>query len=37
MQILMGLAFGGLMALFFTSFGMSIQKKIDGKDDNDDT
>ena len=33
MQILVGLAFGGLMALFFTAFGMALQRKIDGKDD----
>lgn len=33
MQILAGIAFGSLIAMFFTAFGMAIQRKIDGKDD----
>lgn len=32
MEIMMGFALGAVTALFFTSFGMALQKKIDGKD-----
>ena len=35
MTLIIGIAFGGLMAMFFTAFGMAIQRKIDGKDDED--
>ena len=37
MQILMGFAVGAVTALFFTAFGMAIQRKIDGKDIDDET
>ena len=35
MQILAGITFGSLIALFFMAFGMAIQRKIDGKDEDD--
>ena len=35
MTLIIGIAFGGLMAMFFTAFGMAIQRRIDGKDDED--
>ena len=36
MQILMGFAVGAVTALFFTAFGMAIQRRIDGEDENDE-
>ena len=35
MTLIIGIAFGGLMAMFFTVFGMALQRKIDGKEDDD--
>ena len=35
MTLIIGIAFGGLMAMFFTAFGMAIQRRIDGKDGED--
>ena len=35
MTLIIGMVFGSIMALFFTAFGMAIQRKIDGKDDED--
>ena len=36
MLILMGFALGAVTALFFTSFGMFLQRKIDGTDKEDE-
>lgn len=36
-EFICGMALGGLLALVFFSLGMNIQRKLDGKDDNDDT
>ena len=35
MTLIIGMVFGSIMALFFTVFGMAIQRKIDGEDDED--
>ena len=36
MSIIIGMVFGSIEALFFTAFGMAIQRRIDGKDDEDE-
>lgn len=36
MTLIIGMVFGSIEALFFTSFGMAIQKKLDGKEIDDD-
>ena len=36
-EFICGMALGGLLALVFFALGMNIQRKLDGKDDNDDT
>ena len=36
MQILMGFALGTVTALFFTGFGMALQRRIDRTDKEDD-
>ena len=35
MQILMGFAVDAVTALFFTAFGMAIQRRIDGTDNDE--
>lgn len=35
-EFICGMALGGLLALVFFSLGAYTQRKIDGKDDNDD-
>jgi hypothetical protein len=35
MNIIIGMVFGSIEALFFTAFGMAIQKKIDGEDEDE--
>lgn len=35
-NFLAGMAFGGLIAFFFTCFGMAIERKAIGKDVDDD-
>lgn len=37
LNVLTGMAFGSLIAFFFTCFGMAIERRANGKDDNDDT
>jgi hypothetical protein len=36
MNIIIGMVFGSIEALFFTALGMAIQKKIDGTEDEDE-
>ena len=36
MNIIIGMVFGSIEALFFTAFGMAIQRRIDGKEENDE-
>ena len=33
MTLIIGIVFGSIEALFFTVFGMAIQRKIDGTDE----
>lgn len=35
-EFICGMALGGLLALVFFALGMNIQRKLDGKDDDDD-
>jgi hypothetical protein len=35
MTLIIGMVFGSIEALFFTAFGMAIQKKIDGEDEDE--
>ena len=35
MQVLACIGFGGLMCLFFIGFGMAIQRRIDGTDNDE--
>lgn len=37
LDVLAGMDFGSLIAFFFTCFGMTIERRANGKDDNDDT
>lgn len=37
LDVLAGMAFGSLIAFFFTCFGMAVERRANGKDDNDDT
>lgn len=36
-EFICGGAMGGLLALVFFALGANVQRKLDGKDDNDDT
>lgn len=36
MTLIIGMVFGSIEALFFTAFGMAIQRKIDGTDCDDE-
>jgi hypothetical protein len=35
MNIIIGMVFGSIEALFFTAFGMALQRKIDGEDEDE--
>lgn len=37
MTLIIGMVFGSIQALFFTAFGMALQRKIDGKEDEDES
>ena len=36
MTLIIGMVFGSIEALFFTALGMALQRKIDGKDIDDE-
>lgn len=36
MTLIIGMVFGSIEALFFTAFGMALQRKIDGTEDEDE-
>lgn len=36
MQVLACIGFGGLMCIFFIGFGMALQRRIDGEDEDNE-
>ena len=36
MTLIIGMVFGSIQALFFTAFGMAIQRKIDGTEEDEE-